>query len=194
MKNSGGTGEKVIAKRSQTTRPAYQLYLLQWETAAGRAFGAFPKLNSTVAGGFRAARLQARVVTNGQNFTSIDLPRPGTADPSLAAAVAECATALFTFSLASPLLLVCRFVLRSRTEKSGYLTVCLTFFPLFFVRGKPDRHFSRRVVHESPRSLSANFNAPRNRAPKNARIRDLDFVRAVLDPRTWIMEICNAWL
>lgn len=75
MKNSGKgrTREKVIAKRSQTTRPAYQLYLLQWETAAGCAFGAFPKLNSTVAGGFRAARLQARVVTNGQNFTSIDV-------------------------------------------------------------------------------------------------------------------------
>lgn len=71
--NGKSEGEKVIAKRSQTTRPAYQLYLLQWETAAGRAFGAFPKLNSTVAGGFRAARLQARVVTNGQNFTSIDV-------------------------------------------------------------------------------------------------------------------------
>lgn len=67
MKNSGkggGGGGKVIVKRSQTARPAYQLYLLQWETAAGSAFGAFPELNSTVAGSFRAARLQARVVTN----------------------------------------------------------------------------------------------------------------------------------
>jgi hypothetical protein len=68
-------GRKVIVKRSQTARPAYQLYLLQWETAVGSAFGAFPELNSTVAGSFRAARLQARVVTNGQNFTSIDVER-----------------------------------------------------------------------------------------------------------------------
>lgn len=77
MKNSGkgGEGGKVIVKRSQTARPAYQLYLLQWETAAGSAFGAFPELNSTVAGSFRAARLQARVVTNEQNFTSIDMER-----------------------------------------------------------------------------------------------------------------------
>ncbi|XP_025075033.1 uncharacterized protein LOC112552889 [Pogonomyrmex barbatus] len=120
MKNSGegGEGGKVIVKRSQTARPAYQLYLLQWETAAGSAFGAFPELNSTVAGSFRTARLQARVVTNEQNFTSIDmerfsrteefLPRPGTADPSLAVAVAECATAPFSFSLAFPLLFFVR--------------------------------------------------------------------------------------
>jgi len=39
----GGEGGKVIVKRSQTARPAYQLYLLQWETAAGSAFGAFPE-------------------------------------------------------------------------------------------------------------------------------------------------------
>jgi len=59
MKNSGKgeEGGKVIVKHSQTARPAYQLYLLQWETAAGSAFGAFPELNSTVAGSFRAARL-----------------------------------------------------------------------------------------------------------------------------------------
>lgn len=78
MKNSEqrrGGGGKVIVKRLQTARPAYQLYLLQWETAAGSAFGAFPELNSTVAGSFRAARLQARVVTNEQNFTSIDMER-----------------------------------------------------------------------------------------------------------------------
>jgi len=68
-------GGKVIVKHSQTARPAYQLYLLQWETAAGSAFGAFPELNSTVAGSFRAARLQARVVTEEQNFTSIDMER-----------------------------------------------------------------------------------------------------------------------
>lgn len=74
MKNSGKGGRESNSKTfANTAGPAYQLYLLQWETAAGSAFGAFPELNSTVARSFRAARLQARVVTNGQNFTSIDM-------------------------------------------------------------------------------------------------------------------------
>jgi len=51
------------------------LFIAMGNRSRERFRGAFPELNSTVAGSFRAARLQARVVTNGQNFTSIDVER-----------------------------------------------------------------------------------------------------------------------
>lgn len=69
------------------------------------------------------------------------LPRPGTADPSLAAAVAECATALFTFSLASRRFAAARLSLRFRAGKvpAISLSLSLSLFlpfsvsPFFFV-------------------------------------------------------------